>query len=297
MTFQTSFEGAWIPRRPLAGERTGVERQLTLKRMSRPQALKLPYIETNPTALRSLVVVDRDESDTDLIAGMLGLPEPSWVAMNRYTGSGHVVFALAAPVCLTDAGRRAPVNLLARVEQGMTDVLGGDVGYAGRITKNPHHSSHLALWGEENSLYSLRELAKALGDVGALPDRSKTGRTLQDSAVGRNVGLFELTRQWAYRARLRYSDSREWDGVVEAFAWEKNVTEIADHFAKGPMTRAEVHHLARSVSRWTWRNITPEQLAERRRQWATPERQRARSQRAAEKRMIDRKKINEVIFR
>ena len=39
-------------------------------------------------------------------------------------------------VRLTDAGHRAPVNLLARIEQGLTDVLDGDIGYGGRITKN-----------------------------------------------------------------------------------------------------------------------------------------------------------------
>lgn len=206
--------------------------------------------------------------------------------MNRHTGGGHVVFALAAPVCLTDAGRRAPVNLLARGEQGMTNVLRGDVGYAGRITENPHHSSHVALWGEENALYSLRELAKAFGDVGASPDRSKTGRAFQDSVVGRKVGLFELTRQWAYRARLRNSESRKWDSVVEAFALEKNSTNIADHFAKGSMSQMEVYHLARSVSRWTWRNITPERLAKRRREWSAPAKQRVRSQKATEKQMM-----------
>lgn len=296
MTFEDRFQGAWIPQYPLAGERSGIDQGLTLKRMHRDRALQLPYIESNPTALRSLVVVDRDENDTDQVADLLGLPQPSWVAMNPRTRTGHIVFALSAPVCLTDAGRRAPVNLLARIEQGMTDVLGGDIGYAGRITKNPHHEDHLALWGDAEASYSLRDLAKALGDVGALPDRSRTGRTVQDSAVGRNVSLFELTRQWAYRARLRYSDSQEWDEVVEAFAWDKNVTEIAGHFTKGPMGRVEVHHLARSVSRWTWRNITPEQLAERRRNWASPERQRERSQKATEKRKIDRKKIGEVIF-
>lgn len=289
MTFVDTFQEAWLPRRPLAGQRSGAERQLVLKRGSRERALQLPYIETNPTALRSLIVVDRDESDTDQIASLLGLPEPSWVAMNRFTGTGHVVFALAAPVCLTDAGRRAPVNLLARIEQGMTDVLGGDIAYAGRITKNPHHSEHLALWGDASASYSLRELAKALGDVGALPDRSRTGRALQDSAVGRNVALFELTRHWAYRARLRYDDSREWDEVVEAFSWEKNVTEVADHFSKGAMSQGEVHHLAKSVSRWTWRKITPEQTAARQHQWG-----KTLSQRAADKRMIDREQAREL---
>lgn len=87
--------------------------------------------------MQSLIVTDHDGADADFIADLTGLPQPSWVAMNQYTRSGHIVYALNSPVCLTDAGHRAPVNLLARVEQGLTDVLGGDVGYGGRITKTP----------------------------------------------------------------------------------------------------------------------------------------------------------------
>lgn len=82
--------------------------------------------------------------------------------MNPHTRSGHIVYALEAPVCLTDAGHRAPVNLLARVEQGLTDVLGGDIGYGGRITKNPTHTAHMPLWGASEALYGLKNLAKAL---------------------------------------------------------------------------------------------------------------------------------------
>lgn len=289
MTFETSFQEAWIPRRPLAGQRAGPKH-----RMSREQALQLPYIETNPRALRSLVVVDRDETDTDQIADLLELPEPSWVAMNPHTRTGHVVFALASPVCLTDAARRPPVNLLARIEQGMTDVLGGDIGYAGKITKNPHHQDHLAIWGEASASYSLRQLARALGNVGALPERSQTGRALQDSTVGRNVALFHDVRKWAYPLRVKHTDAHEWDHVVETYAQEQNLGPIAEHFHKGAMSRAEVHHLAQSVSRWTWRNMSPELTAARRTRWAASENQQKRSQRAAEKRMIDREQAREL---
>lgn len=286
MTFAETFPEAWLPRYPRAGPRTGPH-----QRMSRTRALELPYIETNPTALRSLVVLDRDQPDADQVADLLGLPQPSWVAMNRFTGTGHIVFALASPVCLTDAGRRAPVNLLARIEQGMTDVLGGDVGYAGRITKNPHHSEHLAVWGDASASYSLRELARALGNVGALPDHSRTGRALQDSAVGRNVALFHDVRHWAYPRRVSYAGAGEWDQAVEDYAQDRNIGPIAEHFAKGPMGRNEVHHLARSVSRWTWRNMSPEQTAARRRQWGS-----TLGKRSGEKRMKNREQIMKELF-
>ena len=47
------------------------------------------------------------------------------------------------------------MNLLARVEQGLTDVLGGDIGYGGRITKNPTQTAHMPLWGASEALYGL----------------------------------------------------------------------------------------------------------------------------------------------
>ena len=285
-TFAASFDAAWLPHAPLAGEKTGPKH-----RMAREHALTLPYIEANPLCLRSLVVVDRDASDADQIADLLGLPEPSWVALNPYTTAGHVVFALKSPVCMTDAARRAPVNKLARIEQGLTDVLGGDVAYGGRITKNPHHRSHQALWGTQEASYSLQELSDALQGLGALPDPSQDSQTLRDSSTGRNVALFDLTRQWAYSARERYSDRTEWEEVVEAYAWNKNQSWICDQFSKGPMSRTEVHHLAQSISRWVWRNITPEKTAARREAWG-----RALGKRSGAVRAERRQKLAEQIL-
>ena len=68
-TFADSFDAAWLPHAPLAGEKTGPKH-----RMNREHALTLPYIEANPLCLQSLVVVDRDESDADQIAGIGGWP-------------------------------------------------------------------------------------------------------------------------------------------------------------------------------------------------------------------------------
>lgn len=284
MSFRDAFADCWLPHAPLAADRKDGD----YRRVSRDHALTLPYIEANPLCLQSIVVTDHDGSEADHAADLAGLPEPSWITMNPHTRSGHIAYALAAPVCLTDSARRKPVNLLARIEQGLTDVLAGDVSYAGRITKNPVHRQHLPVWGEQTALYSLQDLARALGDVGALPDPSKTGQALTASAAGRNVALFHVTRQWAYRSRLRYDDAAEWEQTVHAFAANKNATVVADTFTRGPMGDVEVLHLARSVARWTWRNITPELTAQRRKAWGT-----SLSQRAAEKRRIDRSRALE----
>lgn len=248
MSFENVFTEHWLPQKPLCADR----KNGSYKRQARARALEHAYIETNPLAMHSLIVTDHDGADADYIADLVGLPQPSWVAMNPHTRSGHIVYALKSPVCLTDAGHRAPVNLLARVEQGLTDVLGGDIGYGGRITKNPTHNAHMPLWGEAEALYGLKDLAKALGDVGALPAPHRGAQTVLDSTVGRNVALFNLTRQWAYRARLRYTDYTEWAETVYAFASMKNKSVIADEFSRGPMSENEVAQIAKSIARWVW---------------------------------------------
>jgi len=79
---------------------------------------------------------------------------------------------------------------------------------------------------------------------------------LINSAVGRNVALFELIRTWSYRRRGSYQDATEWEEVVNAYAQDRNQVIIGDQFTRGPMTEIKVRHLARSISRWTWRKIT-----------------------------------------
>lgn len=263
MTFQDVFTEHWLPTKPLSSNR----KNGGYKRRTRENALECAYIETNPLAMQSLIVTDHDGADADWQADLVGLPQPSWVAMNPHTRTGHIVYALNAPVCLTDAAHRAPVNLLARVEQGLTTVLGGDIGYGGRITKNPTHTTHTPLWGTVDALYGLKDLAKALGDIGALPDTHRGAQTVLDSSVGRNVALFNLTRQWAYRARLRYTDPKEWGEVVYAFSSLKNQSVVAESFSRGPLSDAEVAQIAKSIAGWVWTRITPEQTEANRKRW------------------------------
>ncbi|MGI8415967.1 MAG: replication initiation protein [Nakamurella sp.] len=245
------FEYNWLPRAPLAGPgKSGPHYRTT-----RAKALTLPYVEANPLAMQSLIITDHDHGSADEIAGLLGLPRPTYVALNPHTRDGHIVYALAAPVCLTDSAHRAPVNLLARVESGLCSVLGGDVAYGGRITKNPTHQDHLPIWGDDAAIYGLRDLASALDILGALPKYTEQ-KTLTNSAVGRNVALFDLVRKWAYRRRGEYTDPIEWEEVAHAYAQDRNLALIGPAFSRGPLDRGEVTHLARSISRWTWRKIT-----------------------------------------
>lgn len=277
------MERVWLPKAPLASDsKTGPYRRTT-----RDKALGMAYIEANPTVLQSLIVTDHDGGMADELPGLLGLPVPSWTALNPHTRGGHIVYALGAPVCLSDAGNRRPVNLLARVEAGLTNVLGGDPAFAGRITKNPAClTAHLPLWGPTEAVYGLKELAAALSDIDALP-RYDDHKALTVTGVGRNVDLFNYLRRWAYPRRGSYGASEQgrldWEQVVHDRAVLRNEDHIGNEYARGPLGTNEVLHLARSVSRWTWRNIAPVDVDEWLKQRQS-QRGRRGGQKSAEKR-------------
>jgi hypothetical protein len=237
---------AWSPRRPLATD----DLAAGCWRQSRDQALQRRYVEHSPRALLSMLVVDVDHPDTLMRA--IGLPrahpEPSWVA-EGLSGRGHVGWVLSSPVCRTDAGRQAPLEFAARVQEGLRRAVDGDPGYAGLLTKNPTHDGWYPTWGRAEP-YELRDLARGLGDLfpSALPTR-----TAETSGLGRNVRLFDDLRTWAYRARYRYDDRQEWEETVAAVAVNMNVFPL-------PLPAAEVAATAQSVARWVWRRFSREGL-------------------------------------
>lgn len=261
LTPEEIVERSWLPHKPLCGD----TKDSGMRHRTRPQALKRRYIEANPLCLKSLIVTDVDTHDVANLANEVGLPNPTWVCGTMCAGgimTGHIVFALHDPVCLTDAARRAPVNLLARIETGITTVLGGDIGYGGRITKNPlwtQHGVQTTLWGDSDGpQYGLRDLSRALEAIEALPGWNDP-RPRKNSGVGRNVDVFDRTRRWAYRAIKGYWDDSggitTWGEVVEAFATMKNLALEAE--GRTPLPEREIYHLARSITKWTWRHFTP----------------------------------------
>jgi len=261
LTFESLWPEVWKHQRPRVTDRKGNPTW----RMSPSEALTMPYIEPNITGiLVSQVVIDRDLPDSDRIAEHLGLLPPSSVSINAHTTTGHIRYGLKDPVPLTDAARRPPVNFLSRIEHGLVTILDGDPGYTGTLTKNPFHPQHPTLWGPFEALYGLRELAANLDELGALPDPRNPRKNVSRSAVGRNVALFDDTRQWAYKAVDRFwgAPSVEWSRAVLHQAHTYNETRIASDFSAGPLPIKEVGHLATSVAGWVWGKFTPQRRAE-----------------------------------
>ncbi|MGY3382100.1 hypothetical protein ACVWYS_004123 [Arthrobacter sp. TE12231] len=224
-------------------------------RQRREVALQRRYIQANPSALITSLVIDVDHDDALLRAmdQTSGVPTPSYVAQSP-TGRAHVGYLLKAPVCRTDNARLEPMRFAARVEAGLVNALDADRGYAGFLTKNPIHEHWDTVWGTDR-LYTLKELATDLW--GWMP-RTLPRKAADNSGLGRNVALFNRVRLWSYPGVRRYwSDGPTvWGEVTHAYALAVN-----QEFAV-PLDGQEVDHLARSVSRWTWRNFTPERFTE-----------------------------------
>lgn len=256
------FGASYRPQRPLCGP----SKSGPYRRRERASALsESAYIEVNPLCIQSLIVTDVDAGDVAGLAQLVGLPPASWAVRTRNAiGSGHIGYALASPVVLTDAAHRRPINLLSRVEWGIRDVLGGDTAYAGRIMKNPISPGVFqdTLWPQDEIFptYTLRELASSLADLGALP--SPGDSRPRQSGVGRNIDVFDRTRAWAYRAIKRYWNSgfSEWDEVVHAKARILNLD--LEREGRIPLPDREILHLSRSISKWVWSRFTPESFSD-----------------------------------
>ena len=82
------------------------------------------------------------------------------------------------------------------------------------------------------------------------------------TGLGRNVTLFDNVREWAYtaiRAHWRPNGYEAWADAVRA------ACESANAFGReqgGPLPHSEIKATAKSIARWTWRNLTPSTFAD-----------------------------------
>jgi Primase C terminal 1 (PriCT-1)./Replicase family. len=147
------------------------------------------------------------------------------------------------------------LRYLAAVERGLCRAVGGDVGYAGLITKNPlHHDWHVI--ERHWRLWTLDELAADL-DLSPANARKWTPEPGEAHGTGRNVSLFHETRHWAYKA------IREYWAPNGLSRWSEAVTERVEALNgrfPAPLPYSEVKSVAKSISGWTWRRFTPQGL-------------------------------------
>src|SRR5450830_2173 len=224
----------------------------------RPQsiALGLRYLQMNPPAQRSWLVLDIDrerDRDREYVAHAwedAGLPPPTYCAITPESGRGHLGYALSAPVCTSDAARMAPLRYLAAIEYAYIEKVGADCAFNGPLAKNPLHSSWL-VWEPANApVYELGHLAEFVDLSTKRPPRA--------AGVGRNCDLFDVLRDWAYSAVRRFwrpGGEEPWRAAVRLQAEALNTFAV-------PLGAAAVAGIARSVARYVWRRFSPVEFRE-----------------------------------
>lgn len=236
----TALVEAHAPRRPYCAIEKNAARV-------RPQlvALSAPYLQLNPPAHCAWLLLDIDRRDAASAWLDAGLPPPTYVAINRENAHAHMGYALAAPVCTTDAARLAPLRYLAAIEYAYTARVGADFAFAGPLAKNPLHPLW-EVWEPANApTYELGLLAEFVDLPAKLPPMA--------AGLGRNCDLFDGLRLWAYgtvRQFWRPGGEEAWREAVRRQAEALNTSAI-------PLGAAEVASIARSVARYVWRRFTP----------------------------------------
>ncbi|MDX7644829.1 MULTISPECIES: replication initiation protein [Aeromonas] len=210
------------------------------------RALGARYIQPNGPTHRHWLVFDVDHAAATLSWDDVGAPAPNITVTNRANGHAHLIYGLETPIRTAPDGKVAPLRYAAAIEAALREKLGADLGYSGLICKNPLHTHWLVqVW--EPASYDLSWLADYL-DLSPYNGRKQ----LPAYGLGRNCTLFEKTRQWAYKA-IRQG----WPGYE---AWLSAVIDRAIGYNvqfEQPLPANEVRHTAKSIAKWTHRNLTP----------------------------------------
>ena len=243
-----TWEQLWLPLWPLASDdlREGIYR------MSRNKAIGKRYIEANPQALSNLLVVDIDHPDAVLRSlwdarGSL----PNAIVENPLNGHAHAVWALQEPFTRTEYAHRKPLAFAAAVTEGLRRRVDGDKGYSGLITKNPEHTAWNSEWVTDH-LYSLGELAEALGDHMPAPCWKRTRRK-KPIGLGRNCAIFESARTFAYPAARRIRLRSEYARTEDYRALDVAITTEVELLNAGyaePLRASETRAIATSIYKW-----------------------------------------------
>ncbi|WP_179991705.1 MULTISPECIES: replication initiation protein, partial [Acinetobacter] len=130
----------------------------------------------------------------------------------------------------------------SKVQAGLANKLGADVGYSHLITKNPFHKDwRVTFWSEQ--AYTLDYLA----DFVELP--KKLSKKQEVSGLGRNCTMFDTVRKWAYKAIRAHRG-----GIYTTWLDEvvKHCLSVNEAFLE-PLPYSEVKATAKSIATYCWK--------------------------------------------
>ena len=223
-------------------------------RTNKRRALNSVYIEHNNDSFINSIVFDID-SDTAAIAWQdADIPKPNFITQNPANGHAHLFYALSSPVCITENARRKPQKLLKGVIEGLTERLGADPCYTGKITKNPLNPRWRTFWNEQPR-FELNYLCEFIDT------NKRVKKEVRKSIVaeGRNTALFDNLRFYAYSIIFKYQKNDDFCGFMSAL--EEEAENINDSF-EDQLGFKEINHTIRSISSWVWGTFDSDTFSE-----------------------------------
>lgn len=213
-----------------------------LKIRPKKTAINMQYIQGNQPCMLHYFFFDIDRSDAVMAWHEENLPMPYWTAQTQKNGHAHLCYKLEIPLCTSEFGSQKAIAYASKVQAGLANKLGADVGYSHLITKNPFHKDwRVTFWTEQ--AYTLDYLA----DFVELP--KKLSKEQEVLGLGRNCIMFDTVRKWAYKAIRAHRGSTFDVWLGEVLKQCKNVNNA---FLE-PLLYSEVKATAKSIARYCWK--------------------------------------------
>ena len=224
---------------------------------SKSDAGDFRYVQLDSKAYIGTLLFDLDDRGALTELDNLTGPVPNFAVASRDKHTCHVGYVLRTSVHRYDAARRGPLLKASAAERGISRMLahlGNDLAYGKLVTKTPNHSHWLTVPLYPHA-YTLDELIENLPVGSTEPARHVTLL----NGLGRNCTLFEELRKFSYRAAVRAKCDHQ---IFEWFA--ARLLEVASDMNRAfpcPLSYGELRSIARSVAKWSWRWMSPEQFS------------------------------------
>ena len=232
-------------------------------------AINMQYIQGNQPCMIHYFFFDIDRAEAVMAWYDAHLPMPYWTAQTQKNGHAHICYKLEIPLCTSELASQKAISYAAKIQAGLANKLGADVGYSHLITKNPFHPDWRTTFWTERA-YTLDYLA----DFVELP--KKLSKKQEVSGLGRNCTLFDTVRKWAYTAVRDYLHHHS------SLTWEKAVLthlEALNGEFQEPLPYSEIKATAKSIANYCWRKFSHAGFSE----WQSNNAQRANAKGACSK--------------
>ena len=237
---------SYLPKKPWCTNEKGTALLVRPKEI----AINYKYIQLNSPFYQKYLILDLDyeHSLAEILFSRVGIPLPNFVTANFQGGNSHIVFELEEPIYKTNASKQKIIAFAHAIIMRLQELFDADIGYSGTITKNPI-SPNWRVTELRKKPYSLYELAEKID----LPRKDYSKRKIsayEAIGLGRNCYVFYTACPFAYQEIRAYRGKTysQWEMAMidHCVSLNENLSE--------PMTYREVLCIAKSISRFCWKN-------------------------------------------